>query len=236
MRMSALVTIVIVAIAGVAASPAFAGDSSLWSTGQPCASEPARASVWAVDWTSAHGRTPAALAAPALAAANFGILAAGGQTTSGRVRTVAFEYSDGYKVRAKVHKVASIATLPLFVAEYLVGQNLYNNPGTASGSARGAHGALAAATGVLFGINTITGVWNMVEARSDPNRSTKRTIHAVLMLLADAGFVATGATAPNSEHGRLETGGGSRSTHRTIALTSMGIATVSYLMMLVGGN
>lgn len=60
------------------------------------------------------------------------------------------------------------------------------------------------------------------------------------MLAADAGFVATGMLAPESEHEsfngvlRAEGGGNSRSTHRTVAITSMGVATVSYLMMLIG--
>ena len=34
---------------------------------------------------------------------------------------VAFEYSDGYRTRAKIHKIASVATLPLFGAEAFLG-------------------------------------------------------------------------------------------------------------------
>jgi hypothetical protein len=164
----------------------------------------------------------------------FGIPETADQGTQGRRRPVAFEYSEGYKVRARIHKVASIATLPLVVAEYLVGSDLYTHPDSVTGAKRSTHTTLAASTGVLFGINTITGVWNLVEARKDPNHRTQRTIHGILMFVADAGFAATGATAPGSERGRVD--GGSRTTHRTLALTSMGIATVSYLMMLFGGN
>ena len=81
----------------------------------------------------------------------------------------------------------------------------------------------------------MTGVWNIVEGRKDPNRSTKVKVHGILMLLADAGFVATGAMAPESEGGDFayEGGGTSASTHRTVALASMGVATVAYLMMLI---
>jgi len=235
MRKGMLAAIVVVAAAGLAELPAYAADGFERSAWTPCAVEPARANPWTVDWTAAARGTPAA---PALAAVNFGVPSIADQGTQGKRRPVAFEYSEGYKVRAKIHKVASIATLPLFIAEYFVGANLYNNPGSASDSARSAHGVLAASTGVLFGINSVTGVWNMVEARKDPNRSKRRTIHGILMLIAGAGFVATGATAPDSEHegGNGEGEGGSRSTHRAIALTSMGIATVSYLMMLFGGN
>jgi len=146
---------------------------------------------------------------------------------------VAVEYSDAYQVRRKIHRYASIATLPLFVSQYIVGQKLYN--GTGSEGMRGAHSALAVSTAVLFGVNSVTGVWNLWEARNDPAGRTRRTIHGVLMLVADAGFVATGMLAPSEEFDEDggQGGGGNRSTHRTVALTSMAIATVSYVMMLV---
>jgi hypothetical protein len=148
-------------------------------------------------------------------------------------RARAFEYSDGYRLRAKVHKYASVAMLPLFVAQVVVGQKLYN--GNGSDSLRGAHSALAAGTGVLFGVNTITGAWNLYEGRKDPSRRTKRVLHGVLMLVADAGFAATGALAPEHEReAGVERGGVSRSTHRTIALSAMGVATVSLLIMAIG--
>lgn len=150
-------------------------------------------------------------------------------------RPRAYEYSDGYRIRRKVHKYASFATLPLFVAQFAVGQKLYD--GSASDATRAAHGALAAGTGVLFGVNTVTGAWNLAEGRKDPNHRRKRMVHGILMFAADAGFVATGLLAPESERegrfGRNE-GGGNRSTHRAVALASMGVATVSYLIMLLG--
>lgn len=158
----------------------------------------------------------------------------GPQATPTR-RPMAFEYSDGYYKRLKIHKYASYATLPLFAAQFVVGQKLYNGDG--SDSLRSAHTALAVGTGALFGVNTVTGVWNLMEARKDPHKSTKRTLHSILMLVADAGFVATGLTAPEREHenefGFEQESGGSASTHRAIAFTSMGIATVAYLIMLI---
>ena len=144
---------------------------------------------------------------------------------------MAFEYSDGYRTRLKIHKYASFATLPLFVAQFAVGQKLYD--GNGSDGTRSAHTALAVSTAALFGVNTVTGVWNLYEGRKDPNKSTKRKVHGILMLVADAGFAATGLMAPESEEGESEGGGTSRSTHRTVALTSMGIATVAYLIMLI---
>lgn len=143
---------------------------------------------------------------------------------AGSPRTVAFEYSDGYAVRRKIHVYASLATLPLFATEVILGSKLYD--GDASDSVRSAHSAVAGGIAVLFGVNSVTGVWNMWEARKDPNGKKRRLIHGLTMLGADAGFVATGMLAP--EHDEE----GNKSLHRNVALTSIGIATGSYLYML----
>jgi hypothetical protein len=142
----------------------------------------------------------------------------------GSPRTVAFEYSDGYAVRRKIHVYASLATLPLFVTEVILGQKLYD--GDASDSVRSAHAAVAGGVGVLFAVNTVTGVWNLWEARKDPNGKKRRLIHGLSMLGADVGFVATGMVAPEHDDE------GNKSLHRNVALTSIGIATGSYLYML----
>lgn len=161
-----------------------------------------------------------------------------GQTTK---RPMAFQYSEGYHTRAKIHRYASFAFLPIFVAEGFVGQSLYNNP---TESKKSAHLALATGMGTLFALNAVTGIWNMMEARKDPNGHTKRTVHGILMLVASGGFLATAATAPDSElgdHGQFDGGGdggggggSSRSLHRGLAFTSIGLATASYLIMLFG--
>jgi hypothetical protein len=140
---------------------------------------------------------------------------------------VAFEYSDGYRLRAKIHKVASFATLPLFATEGVLGQSLYANPTDAK---KDAHLAVAAGLGALFGVNTATGVWNLVEARKDPTHRGRRLAHGLLMLGADAGFVATAALGPDDDDA------GSRGTHRAVAFTSIGMATAGYLIMLFGGD
>ena len=49
----------------------------------------------------------------------------------------------------------------------------------------------------------------------------------ILMLGADAGFVATGLLAPTND------GGGNRDLHKTVAFTSIGVATAGYLLMLL---
>jgi hypothetical protein len=142
----------------------------------------------------------------------------------------AFEYSDAYRLRAKIHRVSSFATLPLFATEAIVGQSLYANP---SGNKKDAHLVAAAGIGALFTVNTVTGVWNLVEARKDPNDRKRRLAHGLMMLGADMGFLATAALGPESEHGEVE---GSRGAHRAVAFTSIGLATAGYLIMIFGGN
>ena len=142
----------------------------------------------------------------------------------------AFEYSDAYRLRAKIHRVSSFATLPLFGTEAILGQSLYTDP---SSSKKSAHLAVAGGIGALFAVNTVTGVWNLVEARNDPNKRGRRMLHGIMMLGADAGFLATAALGPESEHGEIE---GSRSTHRAVAFTSIGVASAGYLVMLLGGH
>ena len=143
---------------------------------------------------------------------------------------VAFEYSDGYRLRAKIHKVASFATVPLFGAEAIIGQSLYSDPTQAK---KDAHLVTAAGIGALFAVNTTTGVWNLIEARKDPVHRSRRLAHSLMMLAADAGFLATAALGPESEHGDSE---GSRATHRAVAFTSIGLASASYAIMLFGGH
>ncbi len=146
-------------------------------------------------------------------------------------RPRAARVSRGFEIRRKIHKYASIATLPLFISEAIVGQKLFNRTTSESDSLRGAHSALAAGIGVLFGVNSVTGVWNMMETRRAPH-SGKRLFHGILMLAADAGFVVTAATAPHRERGVI-TNSNDASTHRAIAFTSFGVATVGYVYMLV---
>lgn len=141
------------------------------------------------------------------------------------------EYSDAYFTRLTIHKWASYLTLPLFVGQYIVGQKLMNGDGT--DNLRGVHGALGAGIGGLFVVNTITGGLNAIEARKDPAEKNRRTIHSVLMLLADAGFVATGLLANENENeGGIYRGPTNNNTHRNVALASMGTALLSYAIML----
>ena len=148
--------------------------------------------------------------------------------TTADQRPTAYEYSDFYNTRRKIHMIASWATIPMVIGESIAGQKLYD--GNGSESAKSAHGAFTAGLAALFGVNTITGVWNLWEGRHDPNGRTRRVVHSLLMLGADAGFVAAASLAPDDDDGSFTS---DRSAHRNVAMTSMGVAVGSYIYMLV---
>src|SRR5690349_3353274 len=178
--------------------------------------------IWQIDW-SAPSTQPAPLHA---ALANASIDSPDQTAPPSR----ATEYSHAYEVRAKIHKYASFATLPLFATEIALGQSLYDDPG---GNKKTAHAIVGGGIGSLFAVNSVTGVWNLMEARKDPVGRKRRLTHGLLMMAADAGFFATFLAAPDSEHGDFTD---QRSTHRNIALTSIGLATAGYLTMIFGGK
>jgi hypothetical protein len=144
------------------------------------------------------------------------------------------DYSDGYFKRLEVHKWVSIAMIPLFAGDWIVGQKMYN--GDSSRSLRHAHQIMAMSTLGLFGVNTVTGVWNLLEARHDPDGRTRRTLHGALMLLADAGFVATSLTGHGNRTGAQSGfnfhGVRNLKPHRNLAIASMATAMVSIAIMI----
>ena len=143
----------------------------------------------------------------------------------------AIEYSDAYATRLKIHQIGSYAILPLFAAEYLLGEQLLDDRRDNFGSdddsgANGPHAAVAVALGAVFTANTVTGLWNLAESRKDPAGRTRRWLHTIGMLVADAGFVLTAGAAGDAG----ETNAGA-DRHRNLAIASIGVATVSTIMM-----
>lgn len=143
-------------------------------------------------------------------------------------RRRAIEYGDAYGIRLTIHRYASYTMLPLFVAQYIAGRDLLNNNTQASSFARNWHRPLATAVGGLFVLNTVTGVWNLWDSRHDPSGRTRRMIHSLLMLTADAGFTATGIVASGAHDSASR-----RSLHQKLAISSMGVAIAGDLLMLV---
>ena len=142
-------------------------------------------------------------------------------------RPIAVDHSDAYYTRLTVHRWASYLMIPVFVGQYVAGRQLMDKSSDAPAWARVGHRVLATATMGLFAVNTVTGGINFWQARSDPDRKTRRTLHAVSMLIADAGFVAVGLLANPAE-----TDGNLRTLHKRIAIGSMGLSTASWVIML----
>jgi hypothetical protein len=152
-------------------------------------------------------------------------------------RPKAVEYSDFYYTRLTIHRIGSYTMLPLFFGEYLLGQKLISTPRPAPSGLKTAHGVVAGAIAVVFGVNTITGGWNWWEARHDTTGRTRRNLHTILMLVAEAGFVATAASAPGGGKNNVSTTyGSSAQLHRAIAIGSITLATASTVMMWLWKN
>lgn len=145
-----------------------------------------------------------------------------------RPRPRSIEYSDAYYTRLKIHQVASYAELPLFAAEYVLGERLLKQErtGRPSDGLKSAHTTVALGLGALFTINTVTGVWNLWDSRHDPAGRTLHIIHSVAMLGADAGFALAGASGGGANESQSDA-----NHHRTIAVSSMALATAGTVMM-----
>ncbi|MEO6778382.1 MAG: hypothetical protein ABI194_02925 [Gemmatimonadaceae bacterium] len=155
----------------------------------------------------------------------FGGYVASDTTTS---RPRAIEHSDAYYTRLRIHTVASYAELPLFGAEYILGERLLRDERTGypPSSLKAAHVGVAGGLAVLFAVNTVTGVWNLWDSRHDPANRTLRIIHSVAMLGADAGFALAGANGGNAKNSTRDA-----QRHRTIAVGSMALATAGTAIM-----
>jgi hypothetical protein len=151
---------------------------------------------------------------------------------SDTTRPRSIELSPGYYTRLNIHRIASYAALPLFASEYFLGERLLGST-PAPGWVKPAHAGVAVALGGLFAVNTITGAWNLWEARKVPAGRTRRLLHTALMLAADAGFVYTATLAGGArrfDDGVVLSNDGANK-HRNAAIVSLSLATVSTVMM-----
>jgi hypothetical protein len=140
-----------------------------------------------------------------------------------RRRTI--EHGDAYYKRLTVHRVGSYAMLPLFAIEYPLGQKLLTGTNPPNWM-KPAHSAVAGGIGALFAINTITGGWNLWEARHDEDNRVLRIVHSALMLASDGGFVWTGVLGAQAKHSYV-----SGNQHRNVAIGSMAVATAGTALM-----
>jgi hypothetical protein len=185
---------------------------------------PATRDPWNIDWLSVNDGAAPLVIRGALIAATSLAQSPNNQPT----HAAAIEHSDAYLVRAKIHKYASFATIPVFAAELALGQSVYNASDD-GGNYKGLHATVGVGIISLFAVNGVTGMWNLLgeDRRLKKGRALQST-HSLLMLAANGGFIATWATAPDGDDR------GARSTHRTIAIASIGVGTVGYLLMLFG--
>jgi hypothetical protein len=147
-------------------------------------------------------------------------------------RPRAVEYSDQYYTRLTIHRMSSYTMLPMFVAEYSLGQNLIQDASPASWL-KPAHVAVASGIGVLFTVNTVTGLWNLWDARQDPSGRTRRVVHSIMMLASDAGFLAAAALAPSRNQGFLDASTYQHrvNVHRSVAIGSFAVSAIGGGMM-----
>jgi hypothetical protein len=145
-------------------------------------------------------------------------------------RRHAVSYSDEYYTRLTIHRYGSYAMLPLFAAEYSLGQNLINDASPSSWI-KPTHTGVALGIGALFGINTITGAWNLWDSRDDPSGRTRRFLHTGLMLASDLGFAITGAMTPEHQSFDFNAVQQSQNRHRNWAIGSMAVSAAGTAMM-----
>src|SRR5690349_7144347 len=85
---------------------------------------------WRIDWQAAGEADAQAAPVPARLTLSLATSSAEHDGTQ-PLHAAAIEHSDGYRTRAKIHKYASFAMLPLFAAQLALGQSLYNTPANA---------------------------------------------------------------------------------------------------------
>lgn len=156
-------------------------------------------------------------------------------------RRRAVAYSDWYSRRLTIHRYGSYAMLPLFATQYVLGNKLLNQKEALYANERSipidqglrsTHALVAGAVGTLFVVNTTTGIWNLIESRHTEAGRTRRTVHALTMLAADAGFVYTGVLGSRA----TDRGPPQARAHRNTALTSFGISTAGAALMWFGNR
>lgn len=140
-------------------------------------------------------------------------------------RPRAIEFSDAYYTRLTIHRIGSYTMLPLFAGEYVIGQRLLTGTYPPRWM-KPAHGVIAGGLGVLFTVNTITGAWNLWDARHNDEGRTRRYLHTGLMLASDAGFAWAGAIGGESNNSLS-----AAHRHRNVAIGSMALSTAGTAMM-----
>lgn len=148
-------------------------------------------------------------------------------TARHRPRPRAIEYDDSYYTRLEIHRDLSYAIYPLYVGQYIFGEELWKKSRDAPTWAKTGHRVFATALVGVFGANTVTGLWNLWDSRHDPDHRVLRTVHALTMLAADGAFSYAGSTLATQAQNSYA----KRRLHRTITISAMGVTALSALTM-----
>jgi hypothetical protein len=143
-------------------------------------------------------------------------------------RHKAIEVSDWYNRRLRIHRYGAYAVIPLFTFQAIAGNQLYQKSSAAPTWARTGHRVGATGLATVFGVNTVTGLWNLWDSRSSPGK-TRRAIHTLLMLASDAGFTYAGVRLSEQAENSAE----KRREHRAWAYGSMATAAAGSLLMVI---
>lgn len=146
-----------------------------------------------------------------------------------RPRPRAVEVGEWYERRLRVHRYGSYAMYPLFALETIAGNQLFEDPRNGPAWAKTGHRVGATGLGLVFGMNTVTGLWNLWDSRDVERGRARRTVHALLMLASDAGFAYAGARLAE----QAEQSADKRGEHRTLAYASMGTALTGVAVMIL---
>ena len=151
-------------------------------------------------------------------------------------RRHAVRLSYSYYRRLDLHRWVGYAVPPLLLAEFLAGEKLLNEGSEAPLWAEKSHKPIAYALAGIFTFNTVTGVWNLVEAGKVESGKSRRWVHSIMMLVSSAGFIYAAQIAPSTADIDARIAAGKRggwTPHKRAAVASIGLATVAHAMMFI---
>ncbi len=208
--MHTALTIITRLLPALAGTPPAAADTTLMPVTVTTGRTPPPVMASTIDWIALRGEGSGAL-----------------DTARTRKRIRAVEYSGFYQARLKLHRVLSYSMIPLFIGSYVTGDQILKHRSDPPKWATTLHKPFAYATGAVFTVNTVTGLWNLWESRKNQDGQVKRTIHSLLFIAATAGFTYAGTSLARDAVNREDR----NRFHRQVALASMGVSVVSWGMM-----
>lgn len=146
-----------------------------------------------------------------------------------RPRRRSVEVGEWYNRRLTIHRYGSYAMYPLFALQAIAGNQIYKDQRGAPEWAKTGHRVGATGLATVFTLNTVTGLWNLWESRDVEQDRSRRTVHTLLMLAADAGFTYAGVRLSE----QAETDADKRELHRTVAYSSMATALAGVSVMVL---